>query len=142
MNRLKSILPVSSEIGLVCFNRREGKRGEVAEGKAWAGRPATDRVRLGSFRSARPQLDSDILGQGFHYALGIDITRSGRGVNSRLVVWPGGGARTRARARAASMGGMWPQLSPLARYTGAGPHLRLPRWQPAPENITSGEHGN
>ena len=132
---------MSSEIGVViiCFNRREGKRGEVAEGKAWAGRPALDRVRLGYIR---PQLDSDILGQGFHYALGIGITRSGGGVNSRLVVWPGGGARARARARAASMGGMWPQLSPLARYTGAGPHLRLPRWQPAPENITSGEHGN
>ena len=38
----------------------------------------------------------------------------------------GGGARDWVRGGAASMGGMCPQLSPLERYTGAGPHLLTP----------------
>ena len=39
----------------------------------------------------------------------------------------GGGARDWVRGGgAASMGGMCPQLSPLERYTGSGPHLLTP----------------
>ena len=78
-----------------------------------------DWVRLGS-----PRQDSDLQGQGSHYALDKALQKSNLDVNWRMVVWPGGGARARAGARAASMGGMCPRLlSPLARCTGAGPHL-------------------